>query len=47
MTTGAGDEWSMYPGAFDQSIWGAQYGDCDYRDSSQGSPSPQYHRSRT
>jgi len=35
----AGDGWSMFPGAFDESIWGAQYGGCDYRDSSQGSPS--------
>ena len=35
----AGDDWSMFPGAFDQDIWGAVYGGCDYRDSSQGSPS--------
>jgi len=35
----AGKGTSMFPGPFDQSIWGAQYGGCDYRDSSQGSPS--------
>jgi hypothetical protein len=23
--------WSMFPGAFDPSIWGAVYGGCNYR----------------
>ena len=35
----AGDGWSMFPGEFTEQVWGAQYGGCDYRDSSQGSPS--------
>merc|ERR1712158_78154 len=35
----AGDGWSMFPGPFSQDVWGAQYGGCDYRDASQGSPS--------
>jgi len=35
----AGKEWSMFPGEFITSIWGAVYGGCDYRDSSEGSPS--------
>jgi len=35
----AGDSWSMFPGPFDGGIWGAQYGGCEYRDKSQGSPS--------
>ena len=42
----AGSGWSMFPGPFDESIWGHQYGGCDYRDASEGSPScedlPQY-----
>ncbi|XP_059084701.1 uncharacterized protein LOC131881768 [Tigriopus californicus] len=35
----AGSSWSMFPGQFIESIWGAQYGGCSYRDSSEGSPS--------
>jgi len=35
----AGNGWSMFPGPFDEAVWGAQYGGCSYRDSSQGSPS--------
>jgi len=35
----AGKGWSMFPGEFNQETWGAEYGGCDYRDSSQGSPS--------
>ena len=35
----AGKEWSMFPGAFTNDIWGAVYGGCSYRDRSQGSPS--------
>lgn len=35
----AGKAWSMFPGAFDPSIWGDVYGGCKYRDRSQGSPS--------
>lgn len=29
----------MFPGEFNFNIWGHEYGGCDYRDSSQGSPS--------
>jgi len=35
----AGKSWSMFPGEFTTDIWGAVYGGCDYRDSSEGSPS--------
>jgi len=35
----AGNSWSMYPGSFDYDTWGNQFGGCDYRDSSEGSPS--------
>ena len=35
----AGQGWSMFPGPYTEEIWGKQYGGCDYRDSSQGSPS--------
>ena len=29
----------MFPGPYTEAIWGKQYGGCDYRDSSEGSPS--------
>lgn len=29
----------MFPGPYTEEIWGKQYGGCDYRDSSEGSPS--------
>ena len=36
----------MHAGAFNEDTWGHQYGGCDYRDASEGSPScddlPQY-----
>eukprot|EP00095_Tigriopus_kingsejongensis_P008632 maker-scaffold426_size175065-snap-gene-0.36 protein:Tk08632 transcript:maker-scaffold426_size175065-snap-gene-0.36-mRNA-1 annotation:"endoglucanase" len=35
----AGKSWSMFPGDFNQAIWGNVYGGCDHRDSSEGSPS--------
>jgi hypothetical protein len=35
----AGNSWSMYPGPADESVWGNQYGGCDYRDNSEGTPS--------
>lgn len=35
----AGQGWSMFPGPYTEEIWGNQYGGCDYRDSSEGSPS--------
>ena len=28
----AGSSWSMFPGPFDEAIWGAQYGGCSYRE---------------
>ena len=28
----AGQSWSMFPGPFDEAIWGAQYGGCSYRE---------------
>ena len=27
----AGQSWSMFPGPFEEAIWGAQYGGCSYR----------------
>ena len=35
----AGQSWSMYPGDFTEAIWGAEYGGCSCRDSSECSPS--------
>lgn len=47
----AGSSTSIFPGPFDESVWGAQYGGCNYRDSSEGSPScdslPPYTQERT
>ena len=28
----AGQGWSMFPGPFEEDIWGAQYGGCSYRE---------------
>jgi len=35
----AGKGWSLFPGAFTEDVWGAEYGGCNYRDASEGSPS--------
>jgi len=35
----AGQSSSMFPGPWTEAVWGAPYGGCEYRDSSEGSPS--------